>query len=110
VYGDTAVVTARGISGGKYQGQPFREVDNWRFVKSLPESNQYAAKTKAVTVRHVSRHQVVAMVEMISPANRRVMSTVAVCQIDCEMAQWSPRWQSKGLALAFSPYAARRYI
>ncbi|MGH9557496.1 MAG: nuclear transport factor 2 family protein [Terriglobales bacterium] len=27
VYGDTAVVTSRGISGGKYQGQPFREVE-----------------------------------------------------------------------------------
>jgi ketosteroid isomerase-like protein len=25
VYGDTAVVTARGVSGGKYQGQAFRE-------------------------------------------------------------------------------------
>jgi ketosteroid isomerase-like protein len=27
VYGDTAVVTARGVSGGKYQGQEFREVE-----------------------------------------------------------------------------------
>ena len=27
VDGDTAVVTARGVSGGKYQGQPFREVE-----------------------------------------------------------------------------------
>ncbi len=27
VYGDAAVVTARGISGGKYQGQPFRVVE-----------------------------------------------------------------------------------
>ncbi len=27
VYGDTAVVTAWGVSGGKYQGQPFREVE-----------------------------------------------------------------------------------
>ena len=27
VYGDTAVVTARGVSGGKYQGQAFREVE-----------------------------------------------------------------------------------
>ncbi|MGH9509883.1 MAG: nuclear transport factor 2 family protein [Terriglobales bacterium] len=27
VYGETAVVTARGVSGGKYQGQPFREVE-----------------------------------------------------------------------------------
>ena len=27
MYGDTAVVVARGVSGGKYQGQPFREVE-----------------------------------------------------------------------------------
>ena len=27
VYGDTAVTLARGISGGNYQGQPFREVE-----------------------------------------------------------------------------------
>jgi ketosteroid isomerase-like protein len=27
VYGDTAVVTARGVSGGKYQGQAFHEVE-----------------------------------------------------------------------------------
>jgi ketosteroid isomerase-like protein len=27
LYGDTAVVLARGISGGRYQGQPFREVE-----------------------------------------------------------------------------------
>jgi ketosteroid isomerase-like protein len=27
IYGDTAVVTSRGVSGGKYQGQPFREVE-----------------------------------------------------------------------------------
>jgi ketosteroid isomerase-like protein len=27
VYGNTAVTLARGISGGKYQGEPFREVE-----------------------------------------------------------------------------------
>ena len=27
IYGDTAVVTSRGVSGGKYQGHPFREVE-----------------------------------------------------------------------------------
>jgi ketosteroid isomerase-like protein len=43
VYGDTAVVTARGVSGGRYHGQPFRLVeratsvfvrqqDRWRCV------------------------------------------------------------------------------
>ena len=27
VYGETAVVTARGVSGGRYQGRPFRETE-----------------------------------------------------------------------------------
>ena len=27
VYGDTAVTVARGVSGGRYQGRPFREVE-----------------------------------------------------------------------------------
>ena len=27
VYGETAVLIARGVSGGKYDGQPFREVE-----------------------------------------------------------------------------------
>jgi ketosteroid isomerase-like protein len=27
VYGDTAVIISRGISGGTYQGQPFREIE-----------------------------------------------------------------------------------
>ena len=27
LYGETAVVLSRGISGGKYQGRPFREVE-----------------------------------------------------------------------------------
>lgn len=27
VYGDAAVVTARGVSGGKFQGHPFRELE-----------------------------------------------------------------------------------
>lgn len=34
------------------------------------EANRYAAKAKAVTIRHVSNHQVVAMVEVISPGNK----------------------------------------
>lgn len=32
VYGDAAVVIARGVSGGKYQGQAFREVERWSCV------------------------------------------------------------------------------
>jgi hypothetical protein len=35
-----------------------------------PEANRYAAKAKAIVVRHVSRHQVVAMVEIVSPGNK----------------------------------------
>ena len=27
VYGDTAVITSRGVSGGTYQGRPFREAE-----------------------------------------------------------------------------------
>jgi Protein of unknown function (DUF4058) len=32
--------------------------------------NRYAAKAKAVAIRHVSNHQVVAMVEILSPGNK----------------------------------------
>jgi hypothetical protein len=35
-----------------------------------PESRRYAAKAKSVVIRHVSRHQVVAMVEILSPGNK----------------------------------------
>jgi hypothetical protein len=34
------------------------------------EANRYAARAKAVTIRHVSNHQVVAMVEIVSPGNK----------------------------------------
>jgi ketosteroid isomerase-like protein len=34
VYGDTAVVTARGVSGGKYQGRAFREIERSSCVLS----------------------------------------------------------------------------
>ena len=39
VYGDTAVVTARGVSGGTYQGHPFREIElsSCVFVKQASE-------------------------------------------------------------------------
>ena len=39
-------------------------------LRMQPEANRYAAKAKAVTVRHVSDHQVVAMVEILSPGNK----------------------------------------
>jgi hypothetical protein len=34
------------------------------------EANQYAARAKGVAIRHVSNHQVVAMLEIISPGNK----------------------------------------
>jgi hypothetical protein len=39
-------------------------------IRMRPEANQYAAKAKVVTIRHVSDHQVVAMVEIVSPGNK----------------------------------------
>ncbi len=39
-------------------------------IRMQPESRRYAAKAKAVVIRHVSRHQVVAMVEILSPGNK----------------------------------------
>lgn len=39
VYGDTAVVTSKGVSGGKYEGNPFREVERVScvFVRQVGE-------------------------------------------------------------------------
>ncbi len=39
-------------------------------IRMHSEANRYAAKAKAVTIRHVSDHQVVAMVEILSPGNK----------------------------------------
>ncbi len=39
-------------------------------IRVSPEANRYAAKAKTVTIRHTSHHQVVAIVEMISPGNK----------------------------------------
>jgi hypothetical protein len=39
-------------------------------IRMRAEANRYAAKAKAVTIRHVSNHQVVAMVEIVSPGNK----------------------------------------
>jgi Protein of unknown function (DUF4058) len=39
-------------------------------IRVRSEANRYAARAKAVTIRHVSNHQVVAMVEIISPGNK----------------------------------------
>lgn len=39
-------------------------------IRMGSEANRYAAKAKAVTIRHVSNHQIVAMVEIVSPGNK----------------------------------------
>jgi hypothetical protein len=39
-------------------------------LRMRAEANRYAAKAKAVTIRHVSNHRVVAMVEIVSPGNK----------------------------------------
>src|SRR5262249_2509742 len=39
-------------------------------IRIRSEANAYAAKAKAITIRRVSRHQVVAMVEIVSPGNK----------------------------------------
>jgi hypothetical protein len=39
-------------------------------LRMRSEANRYAAKAKAVTIRHVSNHRVVAMVEIVSPGNK----------------------------------------
>jgi hypothetical protein len=39
-------------------------------IRMRSEANRYAAKAKAITIRHVSHHQVVAMVEIVSPGNK----------------------------------------
>lgn len=39
-------------------------------LRMRAESRDYAAKAKAVAVRHVSNHRVVAMIEIVSPGNK----------------------------------------
>ena len=39
-------------------------------IRMSSEANRYAAKAKAVAIRHVSNHKVVALVEIISPGNK----------------------------------------
>lgn len=39
-------------------------------IRMRSDANRYAAKAKAVAIRHVSNHQVVAMVEIVSPGNK----------------------------------------
>jgi hypothetical protein len=39
-------------------------------IRMRSDANRYAARAKVVAIRHVSNHQVVAMVEIISPGNK----------------------------------------
>jgi hypothetical protein len=39
-------------------------------IRMRSETNRYAARAKAVAIRHTSSHQVVAMVEIVSPGNK----------------------------------------
>jgi hypothetical protein len=39
-------------------------------IRMRSEANWYAAKAKSVSIRHVSNHQVVALLEVISPGNK----------------------------------------
>lgn len=39
-------------------------------IRMRTEANRYAVKAKVVAIRHVSDHQVVAMVEVVSPGNK----------------------------------------
>src|SRR5258707_13807810 len=39
-------------------------------IRMRSEANRYAARAKTVAIRHVSNHEVVAMVEIISPGNK----------------------------------------
>ena len=39
-------------------------------IRMRSEAKQYAAKANAVAIRHVSKHQVVALLEIVSPGNK----------------------------------------
>jgi hypothetical protein len=39
-------------------------------LRMRSEARQYAAKAKAVVIRHVSNHRIVAMIEIVSPGNK----------------------------------------
>jgi hypothetical protein len=39
-------------------------------LRMSSEANRYAAKANAIVIRHVSRHRVVAMIEIVSPGNK----------------------------------------
>jgi hypothetical protein len=41
------------------------------------EARQYAAKAKAVVIRHVSQHRIVAMIEVVSPGNKDSQAAIS---------------------------------
>jgi hypothetical protein len=41
------------------------------------EARQYAAKAKAVVIRHVGQHRIVAMIEIVSPGNKNSQAAMA---------------------------------
>jgi hypothetical protein len=47
-------------------------------IRMGSEANRYAAKAKAVAIRHMSNHQVVAMVEIVSPGNKNGQNGLSV--------------------------------
>jgi len=46
------------------------------WLRTRAELDVYAAKAKAVVIRHASQHQVVAIVEIVSPGNKRTRHAV----------------------------------
>src|ERR671939_402395 len=54
----------------QFAGGPGPDVLTWMGS----EENGYAANAKSVTIRHASDHQVVAMVEIVSPGNKNSQS------------------------------------
>jgi hypothetical protein len=43
-------------------------------LRMRSEARQYAGKAKAVVIRHVSNHRIVAMIELVSPGNKNSQS------------------------------------
>jgi hypothetical protein len=43
-------------------------------IRVRSEANLFAAKAKTVTIRHVSNHQVVALLEIVSPGNKNIQN------------------------------------
>jgi len=44
--------------------------EKWKSARFAPKFDAYAAQAKAIVIRHISRHQVVAILEIVSPGNK----------------------------------------